>query len=54
MPQWRMDVANIFYLVLTADTEEEACRLAQHRINDQRGHEQRVPKVERIEEARDE
>jgi hypothetical protein len=50
MPLYRVDVANIFYLTLPAETEEEACRLAKHRIEDQRGHDQHVLKVEQVEE----
>jgi hypothetical protein len=52
MPLWRVDVANILYLTLPADSEDEACALAKHRIDDQRGHEQRVLKVEKVEEER--
>jgi hypothetical protein len=52
MPLWRVDVANIFYLTLPAETEDEACALAKHRIDDQRGHEQRILKVEKVEEDR--
>jgi hypothetical protein len=50
MPLWRVDVANVFYITLPADTEDEACRLAKHRIDDQRGHDQRILKVEKVEE----
>ena len=52
MPLWRIDVAHIFSVTLPADTEDEACALAKHRIDDQRGHEQRVLKVEKVEEER--
>jgi hypothetical protein len=50
MPQWRVDVANVFYISLDAETEEEACALAKHRIAGQGGHEQRILKVERTTE----
>jgi hypothetical protein len=52
MPLWRVDVANIFSLTLPADTEDEACALAKHRIDDQRGHEQRILQVDKVEEGR--
>jgi hypothetical protein len=52
MPLWRVEVANIFYLTLPAETEEEACALAKHRIDDQRGQDQRILKVEKVEEDR--
>ena len=50
MPLWRVDVANVFYFTLPAESEDEAYRLALHRIDDQRGHDQRVLKVEKVEE----
>jgi hypothetical protein len=50
MPLWRIDVANIFYVTLPAETEAEACTLAKHRIDDQRGHDQRILKVEQVED----
>jgi len=42
MPHWDVEVANVFYIRLEAETEAEARRLAQHRITGQGGHEQRV------------
>jgi len=42
MPQWDIEVANVFYIRLEADTEAEARRTALHRITGQGGHEQRV------------
>ena len=52
MPQWRVDVANVFSLTLPAKTEAEACALAKHQIDDQRGHEQRILTVEQVVEER--
>jgi len=49
MPLYRVDVANIFYVTLPADSEDEARKLALHRIDEQRGHEQRVLKIEQVE-----
>ena len=50
MPQWDIEVANVFYIRLEADTQEEANQRACHRITGQGGHEQRVLKIERIDE----
>jgi hypothetical protein len=49
MPLYRVDVANIFYFTLPAESEDEACALAKHRIDEQRGHEQRILKIEKVE-----
>jgi hypothetical protein len=49
MPLYRVDVANIFYLTLPAESEDDARKLALHRIDEQRGHEQRVLKIEQVE-----
>jgi hypothetical protein len=50
MPNWDVEVANVFYIRLDADTEDEAKRLAQHRITGQGSHEQRVRKITQIED----
>jgi hypothetical protein len=49
MPLYRVDVANIFYLTLPAESEDDARTLALHRIDEQRGHEQRILKIEQVE-----
>jgi hypothetical protein len=50
MPQWDVEVANVFYIRLDADTEDEGKRLALYRITGQGGHEQRIVKITQLED----
>jgi hypothetical protein len=48
MPQWDVTVANMVYIRLDAETEDEAAALAKHRIAGERGHEPRVLAIAKI------
>jgi hypothetical protein len=48
MAQWDVTVANIVYIRLEADTEDEARQIALHRIRNNESHEQRVLQITQI------
>lgn len=51
MPHWDVTVANVYDIRLEAETEDEAVTRAKASIAGERGHEQQVLKLEKLEEG---
>jgi hypothetical protein len=49
MPQWDVTVANIVYIRLDAESEDEARLIAMHRIRNNESHDQRVLDIRQVE-----